>query len=65
MELKTISKKQNKKILPHPSTNLVMQKYQNKPRFNGIYSRENLPDKLKEGGKCNQTGLMVECSFKN
>ena len=55
MELKTISKKQKQKILPHPSTNLVMQKYQNKPRFNGIYSRENLPDKLKEGGICNKS----------
>ena len=54
MELKAISKKQKKIILPHPSTNLVMRKYQNKPRFNGIYSRENLPDKLKEGGICNK-----------
>ena len=26
-----------------------MQKYyQNKPRFNGVYSRDNLPDKIKE-----------------
>ena len=32
-----------------------MQKYQNKPRFNGIYSRENLPDKLKVGGICNKS----------
>ena len=30
--------------LPHPSTNFEIQKYyQNGPRFNGIYSRDNLP----------------------
>ena len=23
--------------------------YQNEPRFNGIYSRNNLPDKIKDG----------------
>ena len=23
--------------------------YQNEPRFNGVYSRENLPDKIKDG----------------
>ena len=23
--------------------------YQNKPRFNGVYSRDNLPDKIKDG----------------
>ena len=23
--------------------------YQNEPRFNGIYSRDNLPDKIKDG----------------
>ena len=37
-----------KKILipPHLFTNLGIQKYyQNEPRFNGVYSRENLPDK--------------------
>ena len=31
-------------MLPHPSTNLEIQKYnQNEPRFNGVYSRDNLP----------------------
>ena len=31
-------------IPPHPLTNLEMQKYyQNEPRFNGVYSRDNLP----------------------
>ena len=29
---------------PHPWTNFEIQKYcQNKPRFNGIFSRDNLP----------------------
>ena len=23
--------------------------YQNKPKFNGVYSRNNLPDKIKDG----------------
>ena len=36
-------------ILPHPLTNFEIQKYyQNKPKFNGIYSRDNLP-KMKDG----------------
>ena len=31
-------------------TNLEIQRYyQNEPRFNGIYSRNNLPDKIKYG----------------
>ena len=33
-------------IPPHPSTNFEIQMYyQNEPRFNGIYSRDNLPDR--------------------
>ena len=33
----------------HPLTNFEIQKYyQNKPRFNGVYSRDNLP-KIKDG----------------
>ena len=38
---------------PHPLTNFEMQKcYQslkNETRFNGVYSRDNLPDKIKDG----------------
>ena len=35
---------------PHPLTNFEIQEYyQNKPRFNGIYSRNNLPKKIKDG----------------
>ena len=37
-------------MLPHPLTNFEIQKYyQNEPRFIGIYSRDNLPDKVKDG----------------
>ena len=34
---------------PHPLTNFEIQKlYQNEPRFNGIYSRDNLTE-IKDG----------------
>ena len=34
---------------PHPLTNFEIEKYyQNEPRFNGVYSRDNLP-KIKDG----------------
>ena len=40
---------------PHPLTNLEIQKYyQNEPRFNEVYSRDNLP-KIKGWGKCNKS----------
>ena len=36
-------------IPPHPLTNFEIQKYyQNEPKFNGVYSRDNLP-KIKDG----------------
>ena len=36
-------------IPPHPLTNYEIQKYyQNEPRFNGVYSRDNLP-KINDG----------------
>ena len=35
---------------PHPLTNFEIQKcYDNEPRFNGVYSRNNLPKKIKDG----------------
>ena len=35
---------------PHPLTNFELQKYyQNEPRFNGIFSGDNLPNKIKDG----------------
>ena len=39
---------EKKMIPPHPLTNFELQMYyQNEPRFNGVYSRDNLPDKIK------------------
>ena len=35
---------------PHPLTNFEIQKcYQNGPRFNGVFSRNNLPKKIEDG----------------
>ena len=35
---------------PHPLTNFEIQAYyQNEPRSNGVYSRDNFPDKIKDG----------------
>ena len=34
---------------PHPLTNFETQKYKNEPRFNGVFSRNNLPKKIKDG----------------
>ena len=35
---------------PYSLTNFEIQKYyQNEPRFNGVYSRNNLPKKIKDG----------------
>ena len=35
-------------MTPHPLTNFEIEAYyQNEPRFNGVYSRDNLPDKIK------------------
>ena len=35
---------------PHPLTNFEIQKYyKNQSKFNGIYSRDNLPNKIKDG----------------
>ena len=37
-------------MLPHSLTNFEIQKYyQNEPRINGIFSRENSPKKIKYG----------------
>ena len=35
---------------PHPLTNFEIQKYyKNKPKFNGVYFRDNLPNEIKDG----------------
>ena len=37
-------------MMPHPLTNFEIQKYyENESRFNGVYSRDNLPNKIKDG----------------
>ena len=37
-------------MTPHPLTNFEIQAYyQNEPRFIGVYSRDSLPDKIKDG----------------
>ena len=37
-------------MLPHPLTNFEIQKwYENEPRFNGVFSRDNLPENIKDG----------------
>ena len=33
----------------HPFTNFEIQKYQSEPRFTGVFSRNNLPKKIKVG----------------
>ena len=45
---------QNSSMSPHPLTNFEIQKYyQNKPNYNGVYSRNNLP-KIKDGTYVNE-----------
>ena len=36
-------------IPPHPLTNFEMQRYQNEPRFNDVFSGNNLPKIIKDG----------------
>ena len=37
-------------MTPHPLTNFEIEAYyENEPGFNGVYSRDNLPDKIKDG----------------
>ena len=49
MEIKDKITKKKIFMLPHPLTNFEIQKYcQNEPRFNGLYSRDNL-QKIKDG----------------
>ena len=45
----SIAKQNGFLILPHPLTNFEIQKYyENEPRFNGVYSRDNI-SKIKDG----------------
>ena len=44
------NQKQGFLISPHPLSNFEIQKYyQNEPRLTGVYFRDNLPDKIKDG----------------
>ena len=37
-------------MYPHSLTNFEIQRcYRNEPRFNGVYSRDNLPNKIENG----------------
>ena len=45
-----IKKKSNLLIPFHPLTNFeIREYYENEPRFNGVYSRDNFPGKIKKG----------------
>ena len=65
-------------IPPHLLTNTeIREYYQNEPRFNGIYSRDNLPKKNKDGayvinldeyggtGITNQQAEMINSTYKS
>ena len=42
-------------MLPHPLTNFEIQKYyQNEPKFNVVFSRDNLTENIMDGGICNK-----------
>ena len=44
-------------IPPHPLSNLEIQKcYQNEPRFNGVFSRDNIRKKIKDGAYVKNLG---------
>ena len=45
-----VKKPLNSLIPFHPLTNIeISECYENEPRFNGVYSRNNLPNKIKKG----------------
>ena len=49
MWVKEVKKKQNLLIPFHPLTNTdINEYYKNEPRFNGVYSANNLPNKIKK-----------------
>ena len=48
--MKELKKTSNLLIPFHPLTNFeIREYYENEPRFNGVYSRDNLPKIIKEG----------------
>ena len=58
-------------ILPQPLNNFEIQNYyQNEPRFNRVYSRDNLPNTIKDGAyvinfdKYSDIGILIlDCYF--
>ena len=50
---------------PHPLTNFEIQRYyKNEPRFNGVYSSDNLPNKIKDGAYViNLDGYSDICTY--
>ena len=46
-----VKKKKLNSLLPfHPLTNIgISEYYKSEPKFNGVYSRDNLPNKIKKG----------------
>ena len=49
MDLKDFQKTQNFNSTSSFNWFKIQKYYQNKPRFNGVYSRDNLTDKIKDG----------------
>ena len=50
VQAKELKKKSNLLIPFHPLTNFeISEYYENEPRFNGVYSRDTLPAKIKKG----------------
>ena len=64
------SKKKPNLLLPfHPLTNIeISEYYKNEPRFNGVYSRNNLPKTIKKGAyvinldEYENTGIHCDCN---
>ena len=49
MQVKKVKKTPNSLLPFHPLTNIeINEYYKNEPRFNGVYSRDNLPNKIKK-----------------
>ena len=49
MQVKEVKKKLNSLLPFHPLTNIeINEYYKNEPKFNGVYSRDNLPNKIKK-----------------
>ena len=55
-------KKNGLLILPYPVTNFEIQKYcQNELSFNGVYSRDNLPKRIKDEVYVNKSWWICGC----